>query len=79
MIFYAFQGKGIFLREGLFTLSPHFVYHCHSELVSESQRHPETHEQRVKGVSRTRLLRVRKAEGSSGNANGFFGRFTPSE
>ena len=27
-------------------------------------RHPEAHEQRVKGVSRTRLLRVRKAEGS---------------
>ena len=26
--------------------------------------HPEAHEQRVKGVSRTRLLRVRKAEGS---------------
>ena len=27
-------------------------------------RHPEAQEQRVKGVSRTRLPRVRKAEGS---------------
>ena len=33
---------------------PHFVFLCH----------PEAHEQMVKGISHTGLLRVRKAEGS---------------
>ena len=61
------------------SLPPHFVFLCHPEFISGSPRHPEAHEQRVKGVSHTRLLRVRKAEGSSGNARRFFGRFTPSE
>ena len=47
------------------SLPPHFVFLCHPEFISGSPRHPEAHEQRVKGVSHTRLLRPFTASAKS--------------
>ena len=66
--------RGNIFRNKLFNHSPLKLFNhlhpslsaqfCHVEFISGSQRHPEAHEQKVKGVSHTGLLRVRKAEGS---------------